>query len=479
MTCNRRKFQFWSSRGVDGPSPVPLFGSSWAMWRESMVDMDIRNRHLYGRVYGTYEGTTPVLVVTDPSLIQFVYNSSFANFTDQFTEQLTRSPHQVEMKNIVVSVGDEWRRYRSIVNRAMATSRLNDMTKGINMSPLIQFLRSRSPESHVNLPDLFFTLALQMSMQCLLGTDLDLFNHPDRETIISKGNVFASLDVFHMSYSKLWITRRIPLLLSRLLGLYNQTESDTRFFTAMIKQAINLRYKDESAASIRNDFLQTLIMGQQAGSLSEEEVTSNAVVMTIGAWGTIAGTLVAMVHELAKNPDQQEMLFQEVSSLGLNGEAPSAEDLSRLPLLESAICETLRLHPAETRGFRIVSNPDGVEIPIGDKMVHIPKGTMINVSTYALHHDPEFWPESEKFDITRFLPENKDNIVKCTFMAVGSGPRMCPGERLAKILMKHTMISLLTKFVMKDPTPDRLLVPPNSYMTSLVGAAVVFEPRKI
>jgi thromboxane-A synthase len=28
---------------------------------------------------------------------------------------------------------------------------------------------------------------------------------------------------------------------------------------------------------------------------------------------------------------------------------------------------------------------------------HIPKGTIINIPVYPIHHDPNIWPEPEKF----------------------------------------------------------------------------------
>ena len=34
--------------------------------------------------------------------------------------------------------------------------------------------------------------------------------------------------------------------------------------------------------------------------------------------------------------------------------------------------------------------------------LHIPAGTVINVPIYAIHHDPDVWPEPEKFKPERY-----------------------------------------------------------------------------
>ena len=49
------------------------------------------------------------------------------------------------------------------------------------------------------------------------------------------------------------------------------------------------------------------------------------------------------------------------------------------------------------------------------------------IPIFALHRDPENFPEPEKFDPERFSDENKHNIKPFTFLPFGSGPRICIG----------------------------------------------------
>lgn len=55
-------------------------------------------------------------------------------------------------------------------------------------------------------------------------------------------------------------------------------------------------------------------------------------------------------------------------------------------------------------------------------------GTIVTVPVYALHHDPQYWPEPDRFDPDRFLEENKKNRTAYTYMPFGEGPRICIGE---------------------------------------------------
>ncbi|CAE6428160.1 unnamed protein product [Rhizoctonia solani] len=59
----------------------------------------------------------------------------------------------------------------------------------------------------------------------------------------------------------------------------------------------------------------------------------------------------------------------------------------------------------------------------------IPKDTNIWLSITAVHYNPTYWPEPEKFRPKRFMePYNKD-----AFLAFSTGPRSCVGRRFAEI----------------------------------------------
>ena len=84
-----------------------------------------------------------------------------------------------------------------------------------------------------------------------------------------------------------------------------------------------------------------------------------------------------------------------------------------------------------------------------DGKLSIPRGMKIRFPYYAIHHNPDWWPEPELYKPERFLKENSHNIKPYTWIPFGSGPRVCIGERFAMVEMKIAMVKLLQKF-----TPD-------------------------
>ncbi|CAL1289568.1 unnamed protein product [Larinioides sclopetarius] len=89
---------------------------------------------------------------------------------------------------------------------------------------------------------------------------------------------------------------------------------------------------------------------------------------------------------------------------------------------------------------------------LGDTGIIIPKGMVVFIPTYALHRDPKYFPEPEKFDPDRFLPEERAKRDPYVYMPFGSGPRLCIGMRFALTQIKTCLACVLSSFrILKCP----------------------------
>lgn len=108
--------------------------------------------------------------------------------------------------------------------------------------------------------------------------------------------------------------------------------------------------------------------------------------------------------------------------------------------MDQIIDETLRLYPATFRLDR-VANMD-----YEYNGMKIKKGMTVDVPIWALHHDPEIYPNPTKFDPERFNEENRNSRDSSAFLPFGSGPRNCVGMRFALIEIKYALTTILSKF---------------------------------
>jgi cytochrome P450 len=125
----------------------------------------------------------------------------------------------------------------------------------------------------------------------------------------------------------------------------------------------------------------------------------------------------------------------------LKGGLVDYDSISEMKYMEAVINEALRMYPPAQHVERLVTQ----SINYGD--LALKKGQVVMVPVYALHHDPDYYPEPERFRPERFYDEaekkSRDNLA---FMPFGAGPRVCLGNRFAMIEIKILLATVLAKF---------------------------------
>ncbi|KAI0235174.1 hypothetical protein LSAT2_014355 [Lamellibrachia satsuma] len=171
-----------------------------------------------------------------------------------------------------------------------------------------------------------------------------------------------------------------------------------------------------------------------------EMILANSTLFFIAAYDTTSLTLTYLLYSLALNPDCQQRVVDEVNKVMGDEDEVRYEMLREMTYLDKCLQETLRMYPPSVSVIReaykdvVVS---GVVIQ-KDMTVHIP--------IYALHHDPEVYPQPDKFDPERFSPEAKAARNPFCYLPFGVGPHSCIGMRLAQQEIKIVMAAVLQRF---------------------------------
>lgn len=92
--------------------------------------------------------------------------------------------------------------------------------------------------------------------------------------------------------------------------------------------------------------------------------------------------------------------------------------------------------------MRIVTKP--YKVPGLDFTFEV--DTKLWIPVYALHHDPEYFPNPSVFDPERFTPEMVANRNNSTYLPFGDGPRNCIGLRFGMMQARVGMVTLLSNY---------------------------------
>lgn len=131
------------------------------------------------------------------------------------------------------------------------------------------------------------------------------------------------------------------------------------------------------------------------------------------------------------------------TSLGQSDRPVTMDDLKKLRYLEAVVKEALRIYPSVPFFARTITEDCTI------RGFHVPKGVNVVIVPFALHRDPEYFPEPEEFRPERFLPENSSGRNPYAYIPFSAGLRNCIGQRFALMEEKVVLSTILRNFSVK------------------------------
>jgi cytochrome P450 len=278
---------------------------------------------------------------------------------------------------------------------------------------------------------------------------------PQREgrRLILRNAVLAMLAVTGSVVFPLPILRHGPGRMVWRRFLRHRSEVD-----ALIHALIDERLQGGRASA---DALAALLAARDSDGtpMTRAQLRDNVMSLILAGHETTASQLAWAFQLLAHNPDVQRRLIEEIDK--------DAGDI----YLTATIQEVLRHRPVFLFTIpRAVKQP----IEIGGWTYEPP--VQLLGCIYLLHHDPDVYPEPDRFRPERFLEGQPSPY---TYLPWGGGRRRCPGSHLALLEMKTVLRTVLETMTV-EPASRRMERPKwrSVIVTPHAGSRVVLRPRE-
>ncbi|MBU8808647.1 cytochrome P450 [Mycolicibacterium goodii] len=167
--------------------------------------------------------------------------------------------------------------------------------------------------------------------------------------------------------------------------------------------------------------------------LTDEDICNDLLIFMLAGHDTTATALTYALWALGHHPDIQDRVAAEASALGDRELTPA--DVPRLGYTVQVLHEALRMCPPAAGVGRLALRDIAVD---GHR---VEAGSLVALGIYAVHHDPQLWPNPEVFDPDRFSPDNARDRDRWHFIPFAGGARACIGEHFARL---ETTLALAT-----------------------------------
>ncbi|KRF79638.1 probable cytochrome P450 317a1 isoform X2 [Drosophila virilis] len=176
----------------------------------------------------------------------------------------------------------------------------------------------------------------------------------------------------------------------------------------------------------------------------QHELAAHAFVFLKAGYEQTANTLSFVLYELALNTEVQSQVRQELKqTMAKHQNNLSYECVQSLTLMGHVILETLRMHPITPYIMRRVLN--NYTLPEHMKYTLV-KELFVIIPTHAIHNDPEYYPEPERFKPERWGSPRDSFKEQSTWFGFGSGVRNCIGMQFAQLQLRLALALLLLEF---------------------------------
>nr|QGA73306.1 cytochrome P450 CYP12A2-like protein transcript variant 2 [Spodoptera frugiperda] len=434
---------------IPGPPSLPIIGQlhnflpGGQLYNIEVVDTTYRLFLKYGPIVrlDALLGRAPMIILFDPEACAHILRSenwlpirpgfaSLEYYRKEFKKKFNKD-HNAHTTGLITDHGDVWKEFRSTVNPVMLQPKMIKQYTAILdevAQDMVGRMKANRNEKNMIKNDFDKEMnlwALESIGTVALGCRLNCFDpnlpadSPEWQLIQCVHDLFVTANDLDFKPS-LWRYFATPTY-KKAMKLYEHHENLTKHFLKKGKEQL----KNNSGGE--NGVLAKLL------AINEEVAHIMASDMLFAGVDTAANTVTATLYLLAKNPEKQDKLREELRSG------------SDRRYLRACVKESLRIMPVVSGNIRKTTKEYSL---MGYK---IPKDMEVVFAHRDMSLLEEFYPKAKEYIPERWITSKDDplhygNTHPFTHQPFGFGARSCIGRRIAELEMDIFVARLIENF---------------------------------
>lgn len=229
--------------------------------------------------------------------------------------------------------------------------------------------------------------------------------------------------------------------------------------------------EDEDSGDLLSMLLQAKAE-EDGGAMSGQQLRDECLTLFLAGHETTAVLMSWTWKLLSEHPEVETKLHEEIDQI-LGERAATLDDVEKLVYTRMVVTEAMRLYPpAYAFGRQAIADND-----VGPYRIR--KGTIIGISPFILHRQPEWYPNPDHFDPERWTPERAGGMHKFAYCPFGGGTRKCIGDQFAWMEATLILATVAQAWKMRV-VPEHPGVPdPKVTLRPRNGMPVILERRTL
>ncbi len=365
----------------------------------------------YGDIFTFRVGTQRAYFIKSPAYIKEVLKTKQSSFVK---EDFLKRGKIILGEGLVTSDGDIHRRQRRLVQPAFHNDRISACA-----STMVDFAQLTAAKWEDNTEVEMTQEMLHLTLRIVAKT---LFNADVEKDARDFGEVLSSfLELFNLLIFPFEEDGDRPPDTTAKAITHAREKIDEIIYRLMDER----RKSGEDAGDLLSVLMKSTNSEDGGQRMSDQQLRDEMVTIFLAGHETIANAMTWTWYLLSQNPEVEQKFHEELDSVFTGNRAPTIEDIPALEFTRNVFAESMRLFPPVWALGRKATE----DCVIGERP--IPKDSIILMSQYVTHRDPEYFDEPEKFKPERWTLKMQESLPDFAYFPFGGGARRCIGEQFS------------------------------------------------